>query len=217
MSGTDGKTATSSILAWILTHADLRPGYLIGGAPLNFTTTATVGKSHFFIIEADEYDTAFFDKRSEFLHYRPRTLIINNLEHDHADIFPDLESIKKQFQFLLRTVPSSGVLIYPKDDPEISDVLMRGNWSAAQTFGTPDSVWHARNKNNDGSRFELWHRDQKLGFIKWSQVGDHNIKNALAAAAAAHEVGITSEAVIAGLNSFQGVKDIWKFVALLTG
>jgi UDP-N-acetylmuramate: L-alanyl-gamma-D-glutamyl-meso-diaminopimelate ligase len=206
VSGTHGKTTTSSILAWILTQADLNPGYLIGGVPLNFPATAALGKSPFFLIEADEYDTAFYDKRSKFLHYRPRTLVINNLEYDHADIFPDMEAIKKQFQYLLRTVPSSGVVIYPADDSEIPDVLARGCWSSTQTIGTADSVWHVRNKNPDGSRFELWHRDQRLGQVKWSMVGDHNVRNALAAAAAAHEVGVTSEAVISGLKSFQGVK-----------
>jgi len=206
VSGTHGKTTTSSLLTWILTQANLNPGYLIGGVPFNLPATAALGKSPFFVIEADEYDTAFFDKRSKFLHYRPRTLVINNLEYDHADIFPDLEAIKKQFQFLLRTVPSSGSVIYPADDPEIPDVLMRGCWASTQTVGTAESVWHARNKNADGSRFELWHRDQKLGQVKWSLVGDHNVRNALAAAAAAHEVGVTSEAVISGLKSFQGVK-----------
>ncbi len=206
VSGTHGKTTTSSILAWILAHADLNPGYLIGGVPLNFPSTAALGKSPFFVIEGDEYDTAFFDKRSKFLHYRPRTLVINNLEYDHADIFPDLEAIKKQFQYILRTIPSSGTVIYPADDPEIPDVLTRGCWCSTQTIGTPESVWHAHNKNVDGSQFELWHRDQKLGLVKWGMVGDHNIRNALAAAAAAHEVGITSESVIAALKSFQGVK-----------
>ncbi len=206
VAGTHGKTTTSSILAWILTQADLKPGYLIGGVPLNFPATAALGKSTFFVVEADEYDTAFYDKRSKFLHYRPRTLIINNLEYDHADIFPDLEAIKKQFQYLLRTVPSSGTVIYPEDDPEIPDVLMRGCWAPTQTIGTANSVWHVRNKNADGSQFELWHRDQKLGLVKWPLSGDHNVRNALTAAAAAHQVGITAEAVIAGLKSFQGVK-----------
>lgn len=206
VAGTHGKTTTSSILAWILTQANLNPGYLIGGVPLNFQNTAALGKSPFFIIEADEYDTAFFDKRSKFLHYRPRTLIINNLEYDHADIFPDLEAIKKQFQILLRTVPPSGAIIYPADDPEIPDVLKRGCWSATQTIGASNTLWHARNKNADGSQFELWHRDQRLGMVKWSMVGEHNVRNALAAAAAAHEIGVTSEVVIAGLKSFQGVR-----------
>lgn len=206
ITGTHGKTTTSSILAWILTHAELNPGYLIGGVPLNFSRTAALGKSPFFVIEGDEYDTAFYDKRSKFLHYHPRTLVINNLEYDHADIFPDLEAIKKQFQYLLRTVPSSGTVIYPADDPEIPDVLDRGCWSSTQTIGTSESLWHARNKNADGSQFELWHRDQKLGLVKWGMLGDHNIRNALAAAAAAHEVGVTSESVIAALKSFQGVR-----------
>ena len=194
------------MLAWILTQAGLNPGYLIGGAPLNFSATAALGKSPYFVIEADEYDTAFCDKRSKFIHYRPRTLIINNLEYDHADIFPDLNAIKKQFHYLLRTVPASGVVIYPEDDPEIPDVLAQGCWPSTQTIGTATSVWHARQKNADGSRFELWHRDQKLGIVEWSLIGDHNVRNALAAVAAAHEVGVTSEAMIAGLRSFKGVK-----------
>ncbi|MBS0350244.1 MAG: UDP-N-acetylmuramate:L-alanyl-gamma-D-glutamyl-meso-diaminopimelate ligase [Proteobacteria bacterium] len=206
VSGTHGKTTTSSMLAWILNQADLKPGYLIGGVPLNFSRTAALGKAPFFVVEADEYDTAFFDKRSKFLHYRPRTLIINNLEYDHADIFPDLEAIKKQFQYLLRTVPSSGAIIYPADDREIPEVISRGCWCSVQTIGTANSVWHARNKTPDGGQFELWHRDQKLGLVKWPLVGDHNILNALSAAAAAHEVGITGEAIIAGLKTFQGVK-----------
>lgn len=206
VAGTHGKTTTSSILAWILTQAGLAPGYLIGGAPLNFTHTAALGKSPYFVIEADEYDTAFFDKRSKFLHYRPRTLIINNLEYDHADIFPDLEAIKKQFHYLLRTVPSCGSVIHPADDSDVSEVLARGCWAGVQTVGNGDAVWHVRNKNSDNSRFELWHRDQKLGVVKWSLAGEHNVRNALAAAAAAHEVGVTSEALIAGLKSFKGVK-----------
>lgn len=206
VAGTHGKTTVSSILAWILTEAGLQPGYLIGGVPLNLPATAAIGKTPFFVIEADEYDTAFFDKRSKFIHYHPRTLLINNLEYDHADIFPDLAAIKKQFQFLLRTVPSSGVVIYPADDQEIPEVLSRGCWSATQTIGTPDSVWHARNPSVDGARFELWHRDQKLGVVKWSMVGDHNVRNALAAVAAAHEVGVPIDAVISGLKSFKGVK-----------
>jgi UDP-N-acetylmuramate: L-alanyl-gamma-D-glutamyl-meso-diaminopimelate ligase len=207
VAGTHGKTTTSSILAWILTHAGLSPGFLIGGAPLNFTATATLGKSPYFVIEADEYDTAFFDKRSKFLHYRPRTLVLNNLEYDHADIFPDLEAIKKQFHYLLRTVPSCGSVIYPADDPEIGDVLARGCWAGVQTTGgAGEAVWHVRHKNKDCSRFELWHRDQKLGVVKWSLTGEHNLRNALAAAAAAHEVGVTSEELIAGLKSFKGVR-----------
>jgi UDP-N-acetylmuramate: L-alanyl-gamma-D-glutamyl-meso-diaminopimelate ligase len=206
VAGTHGKSTTASLLAWILKQADRQPGYLIGAVPVNLAATADLGQAPLFVIEADEYDTAFFDKRSKFLHYRPRTLIINNLEYDHADIFPDLEAIKKQFQFLLRTVPSCGTVIYPADDPEIPDVLARERWSATQTIGTADSVWYARHKSADGSQFELWHRDQKLGVVKWPLVGDHNVRNALAAAAAAHEVGVTSDAVIAGLKSFRGVK-----------
>ena len=206
VSGTHGKTTTTSILTWILSLAGRTPGYLIGGVPQNFSTTADLGKDPFFVIEGDEYDSAFFDKRSKFIHYRPRTLIFNNLEYDHADIFPDLEAIKKQFQFLLRVVPANGTVIYPSDDANVEDVIARGCWATKQTFSGKNSLWHAKNINQDGSQFELWHRDQKLGTVSWDLLGHHNIKNALAAAAAAHDVGITSHHLLQGLNSFRGVK-----------
>ncbi len=205
VSGTHGKTTTSSLIAWILTHAQVDCGYLIGGMPCNFEQTANLGKAPYFVVEADEYDSAFFDKRSKFIHYRPRTLIMNNLEFDHADIFPDLEAIKLQFQYLLRTVPGSGVVIYPEDDRELADVLGRGCWSATQTFGT-NGAWHAEAVSKEGSAFELWHRDQKLGRVEWDLLGCHNVNNALAAIAAAHNVGITSKQSILALRSFKGVK-----------
>lgn len=206
VSGTHGKTTTTSILTWILTHAGFNPGYLIGGVAKNFEHTAALGADPFFVIEADEYDSAFFDKRSKFIHYHPHTLIINNLEYDHADIFPDLEAIKTQFQLLLRTVPGSGSVIYPTNDAEIMNVLDRGCWSATVTFGKPDGAWQAKNINEDGTQFALWHRDQNLGKVKWGMLGQHNVNNALAAIAAAHDVGVTAGAAIAALRTFEGVK-----------
>ena len=205
VSGTHGKTTTTSLLTWILHYAGLNPGYLIGGVPNNFNGTAELGDSPYFVIEADEYDTAFFDKRSKFIHYHPRTLILNNLEYDHADIFPDIEAIKRQFQFLLRTVPGGGTVISPSQDSEIDDVIGRGCWSAVQTVGS-NGVWQAQQVSDDGTRFDLWHRDQKLGEVEWSLVGHHNVQNGLAAIAAAHDVGITADAAIKALKDFKGIK-----------
>jgi UDP-N-acetylmuramate: L-alanyl-gamma-D-glutamyl-meso-diaminopimelate ligase len=206
VSGTHGKTTTTSLLAWILTHAGRNPGYLIGGVAKNFEHTADLGKEPLFVIEADEYDSAFYDKRSKFIHYRPRTLVINNLEYDHADIFPDLEAIKKQFQSLLRVVPSSGTVIYSANDENIMDVLKRGCWAQKHSVGGSEGIWKAKNQNAEGSRFELWHRDQRLGTVNWKMIGEHNVQNAVIAAAAAHDVGIMSSEIISGLNSFSGVK-----------
>ena len=206
VAGTHGKTTTASILAWILTSAGLNPGYLIGGVANNFNHTAELGEDPFFVIEADEYDSAFFDKRSKFIHYRPRTLILNNLEYDHADIFDDLEAIKLQFHYLLRTVPSSGLIIFPEEEKELEDVISRGCWTSIQKVGKKQGIWQAHNVSDDGSYFELWHRDQKLGVVEWQMCGLHNIQNALTAVAAAFEAGVTSEKLLAGLKTFQGVK-----------
>lgn len=206
VSGTHGKTTTTSLLTWILARAGRSPGYLIGGVAHNFPQTAALGKGNLFVIEADEYDSSFLDKRSKFMHYRPRTLVINNLEYDHADIFPDLEAIKKQFQYLLRAVPAGGCVIYPCNDAHVEDVLQRGCWASKQTFGVPKGGWQARHQSMDGSHFELYHRDQRLGMVNWSMIGQHNVQNALAAAAAAHDIGIVSSDIINGLNSFKGVK-----------
>ena len=207
VAGTHGKTTTSSLLAWILEQGGLEPGYLIGGVPHNFTATARLGAAPFFVIEADEYDTAFFDKRSKFIHYRPRTLIMNNLEFDHADIFPDLEAIKLQFQYLLRGVPSNGLLVYPHADKNLRDVLIRGCWTSTQTIGLGhEDDWQARNVNADGSQFELWQGDKQCGTVNWGMLGQHNIMNALAATAAAQHAGLSVAKIIDGLQSFQGVK-----------
>lgn len=205
VSGTHGKTTTSSMLTWVLQEAGFAPGYLIGGVAQGITGSAALGDSNYFVIEADEYDSAFFDKRSKFLHYRPRTLIMNNLEFDHADIFPDLAAIQTQFEYLLRSVPASGTVIYPSSDMALLDVVARGCWSAQQTLGD-ENGWHAKGVAADGSAFSLWHRDQKLGVVEWSMLGLHNVDNAVAAAVAAHDVGVTADAIIAALKSFQGVK-----------
>ena len=205
VAGTHGKTTTTALLAWILEQANLSPGYLIGGMPKGFAQPAIVGKSPYFVIESDEYDTAFFDKRPKFLHYRPRTLILNNLEYDHADIYPDLESIKKQFHYLIRTVPASGTIIYSQHDFVLDDVISRGCWSRRHYINSKEG-WRAKLITADGSEFECWHRDQKCGVVRWQMVGEHNVQNALAAIAAANEVGVGIETIVLALTSFQGVK-----------
>lgn len=206
VSGTHGKTTTASLLAWILVQAGLKPGYLIGGVANDFKQTAALGEGPYFVIEADEYDTAFFDKRSKFIHYSPHTLTLNNLEHDHADIFSDLEAIKKQFQFLLRTVPENGLVICPYKDNNVDDVLQRGCWSVLQTFFGENADWQAQNISADGSQFEIVTQNQSQGMVDWKMVGLHNVKNALAAVAAANHVGIKPQQSIVALNSFSGLK-----------
>lgn len=205
VSGTHGKTTTTALLTWILETAGLNPGFLIGGVPKNFTSTSRQGDGQYFVIEADEYDTAFFDKRSKFLHYRPQTLIINNIEYDHADIFPDLESIKKQFQYLLRTVPSNGSVIYPQLDVHVAAVISRGCWGKQISTGDHDS-WHAKLIQHDGSAFDCYFQDEKRVSIQWSLVGDHNIQNALVAIAAAHSIGIAMPIIEKAFATFENVK-----------
>ncbi|WP_438971127.1 UDP-N-acetylmuramate:L-alanyl-gamma-D-glutamyl-meso-diaminopimelate ligase [Methylophaga sp.] len=203
VAGTHGKTTTSSLLAWILEHAGMSPGFLIGGVPDNFGETARLGDTPFFVIEADEYDTAFFDKRSKFVHYLPRTLVINNLEFDHADIFEDLAAIQKQFHHLIRTVPTEGLIISPQEKA-IEHVFSMGCWTPRQTLGK-DSDWQAKLLKNDGSQFEVSFAD-KTGTVNWSMLGQHNVSNALAAIAAAHHVGVTVEHACNALSEFAGVK-----------
>ena len=211
VSGTHGKTTTASMLAWILEHAGMAPGFLIGGVPRNFSQSARLGDTPFFVIEADEYDSAFFDKRSKFVHYRPRTLIMNNLEYDHADIFPDLEAIQRQFHHLLRTVPASGRLIFPAEDEALQRVLTMGCWSeqAATTMAAdPQSgaVWRAEKLRADGSHFRVWHQGQDVGEVQWSLTGDHSVSNALNAVAAAHHVGVLPQQALLALAEFQTPK-----------
>ena len=204
VAGTHGKTSTSSMLAWILEYAGLEPGFLIGGIPANFGQSARLGRSPFFVVEADEYDTAFFDKRSKFVHYRPRTLVLNNLEFDHADIFPDLAAIQRQFHHLLRTVPGSGRIVTHGEDANLAEVLAMGYWTPVETFGVGD--WEARAIAPDGSAFEVYYRGERQGRVEWTQLGRHNVHNALAALAAAHHAGVAPAQAIAALADFQGVK-----------
>ena len=203
LSGTHGKTTTSSMVAWILEHAGLNPGYLIGGVPENFGVSARVGESPFFVIEADEYDSAFFDKRSKFVHYRPKTLVINNLEFDHADIFADLGAIQTQFHHLVRMVPENGLILTPNNTPAIEDMLKRGCWSSRQSLG---KEWLAELLKKDGSEFNVLHNGVIAGTVTWALVGQHNVDNALMAIAAAHHAGVTLPDAIDALSFFKNVK-----------
>jgi UDP-N-acetylmuramate: L-alanyl-gamma-D-glutamyl-meso-diaminopimelate ligase len=205
VSGTHGKTTTTALLTWILETAGLHPGYLIGGMPKNFLNTARLGAKKYFVIEADEYDTAFFDKRSKFLHYHPTTLIINNIEFDHADIFPDLEAIKKQFQYALRIVPSKGSVIFPTQDNHIHDVLSRGCWGKPIPICYENS-WHAKLLKIDGSAFECYFQGEKRATIAWQLIGNHNIQNALAAIAAADSIGVSMRDIEKAFATFDNVK-----------
>ncbi|WP_018625269.1 UDP-N-acetylmuramate:L-alanyl-gamma-D-glutamyl-meso-diaminopimelate ligase [Kangiella aquimarina] len=204
-SGTHGKTTTASMLAWILEYANLNPGFLIGGVPENFGLSARVTESPFFVVEADEYDTAFFDKRSKFVHYRPRTLIMNNLEYDHADIFPNLEAIKTQFHHLLRIVPGNGLVIYPKDDANLQDVVDRGLWSGKELIGD-EQGWQYTLLQDDGGHFEVYFAGQKQGEVNWPLIGLHNVNNALAAIAAARHAGVPAGHCCDALAEFRNVK-----------
>ena len=224
VAGTHGKTTTSAMLAWILEYAGMKPGYLIGGVTNNLPASASLGDSIFFVVEADEYDSAFFDKRSKFIHYAPRTTILNNLEFDHADIFDDLEAIKRQFHHLVRTLPGNGLILSGDGEEALEDVLARGCWTPRQSFGV-DSVaadslallenggvyWDAELIRDDGSKFAL----AKMGVggeplaqvqIEWQMTGRHNVNNAVAAIAAAHHAGVEVFTAAEALNQFRGVK-----------
>ncbi|WP_419533327.1 UDP-N-acetylmuramate:L-alanyl-gamma-D-glutamyl-meso-diaminopimelate ligase [Endozoicomonas sp.] len=205
-SGTHGKTSTSSMLAWILEYAGMSPGFLIGGIPKDFGISARLGSTPFFVIEADEYDTAFFDKRSKFVHYHPRTLIINNLEFDHADIFDDLAAIQRQFHHLVRTIPGSGRIIFPANTPEIDDVITMGCWSEQEELGGNNKPWQVEPVSEDGSHFQVVYKGHVAGTVNWNQEGDHNVANALASIVAAHHVGVLPEIACEALSVFQGVK-----------
>ena len=205
VAGTHGKTTTASLLAWILEDAGLSPGFLIGGVAENFGVSARLGEPPFFVVEADEYDTAFFDKRSKFVHYRPRTVILNNLEYDHADIFPDLAAIQYQFHQLLRTVPGSGLLVVNAADPNLAAVLAKGCWSQVEHFDAPDG-FNATPLSADASRFRVAWRDQDLGEVHWGLMGHHNMLNALAAIGAARHAGVPVASALAALSGFRNVK-----------
>jgi UDP-N-acetylmuramate: L-alanyl-gamma-D-glutamyl-meso-diaminopimelate ligase len=209
VSGTHGKTSTTSMLAWILEDAGLAPGFLIGGIPQNFGASARLGSAPFFVIEADEYDTAFFDKRAKFVHYRPRTLILNNLEYDHADIYPDLASIERQFQHLLRTVPGGGRIVCNGADENLQRVLAAGCWTPVERFAREGGAgihWSARlPAAGDFSRFDVCFEERDYGSLVWDSLGAHNADNALAALAAARHVGVPIERGIEALSRFKGV------------
>ena len=210
VSGTHGKTTTSSMLAWILEDAGFNPGYLIGGVPGNFSVSARAGTNPFFVIEADEYDTAFFDKRSKFVHYLPNTLILNNLEFDHADIFSDLEAIKTQFHHLIRTVPANGLILSNGQEPELDNTLDKGCWTPIQRV-TGKGNWQFAAINNaygraDGSQFNVLLDDENKGTVSWSLTGEHNVHNALMAIAAARHAGIDVSQAIKSLCQFSSPK-----------
>jgi len=222
VAGTHGKTTTSSMLAWILDHAGLAPGFLIGGVPTNFDCTARLGTSRYFVIEADEYDTAFFDKRAKFVHYRPRTAILNNLEYDHADIYPDVASIRRQFNQLLRTVPAAGRLVVNGEDPELARTLEMGCWTPRESFGcaragaTSDAApaqaasaggdWSAHDLGSSAAHFGVRLRGRPVAEVRWDLLGRHNVMNALAAIAAAAHVGVDPARAAQALHEFRGVK-----------
>lgn len=213
VAGTHGKTTTSSMLAWVLEYAGLAPGFLIGGVPENFGVSARLpgaprqepnGRSPFFVIEADEYDTAFFDKRSKFVHYRPRTAVLNNLEFDHADIFADLAAIETQFHHLVRTVPGQGLVVANGREESLDRVLQRGCWTPVERFGIEDG-WAAGEAEGDGS-FEVLLNGKSQGRVQWELLGEHNRMNALAVLAAARHVGVPIDVGIDGLSAFRNVK-----------
>ena len=216
VSGTHGKTTTSSMITWILEYADMKPGYLIGGVPQNFDSSARLGDSPFFVIEADEYDTAFFDKRSKFVHYRPRTLVINNMEFDHGDIFDDLSDIQRQFHHLIRMIPSNGLILSPKNEQAIADTLAQGCWtdtefsydaiSGTEQIKSSVDGWQATKLIADGSQFIVNFKGQEQGVVRWNLIGDFNIDNGLMAIAAARHAGVTTAVAIEALNEFINTK-----------
>lgn len=215
VAGTHGKTTTSSILAWILEYAGLQPGFLIGGVPANFGVSARLGEGSFFVVEADEYDTAFFDKRSKFVHYQPRTLILNNLEFDHADIFENLDAIKKQFHHLVRIVPGEGLIVTNGDEKNLNDVLQQGCWTEQAEFASGQNNsseagdkkhWRISNVSADGRHFDVLFKEEKMGTVEGHLLGPHNRMNALAAIIAAQHVGVPVEQAIEALKEFKGVK-----------
>lgn len=208
--GTHGKTSTASMITWILEANGFNPGFLIGGVMENFSVSARVTDSPFFVVEADEYDTAFFDKRSKFIHYRARTCVLNNLEFDHADIFKDLSAIETQFEHLVRTIPNNGLIIRPGNASPIDRVIERGCWTPCESFDAnfenSKSDWSANKLAADGSLCEIYFKGECRGTLEWSLIGEHNVNNALAAIAASHHVGVQIEDAIKALKQFKNVK-----------
>lgn len=211
VAGTHGKTTTAALLAWIMERAGQTPGFLIGGDPVGFDVPARLGEGPFFVIEADEYDTAFFDKRPKFMHYHPLTLALNNLEYDHADIFADLGEIQKQFQYLLRTVPSTGRVVMPGDCEPLSTVLKGGCWSEVMYFYVGEQrhkqgCWTGRLLSSDGTHYEICTPEGKRTELSWSLMGQHNVCNALVATACAHHAGVDLDTIVGALECFAGVR-----------
>ena len=218
VAGTHGKTSTTSMLAWVLECAGLRPGFLVGGVPQNFGISARLGAgSRYFVIEADEYDTAFFDKRSKFVLYRARTVVLNNLEHDHADIFPDLASIETQFHHLVRTVPAAGRLVVNGREEALQRVLQRGCWSEVQRFGARKEEPGALRARGEPHAFDVLRGSMKIGRVDWPLLGEHNQLNALAAIGAAEHVGVAPDVAAAALGSFQNVRRRMELVVEVAG
>jgi len=207
VAGTHGKTTTTSMLAWIMEEAGFNPGFLIGGVPENFGISARVTDTNFFVIEADEYDSAFFDKRSKFVHYRPRTLVLNNLEFDHADIFADLDAIKRQFHHCVRTVPANGLVLSRAADVNVDAVIEMGCWSEKQFIGdAKKAIWQCKPLKSDCSEFIVQYDHETVGDVEWSLIGEHNMHNALMAIAAAHHAGVQTQDAIQALKTFKNVK-----------
>jgi UDP-N-acetylmuramate: L-alanyl-gamma-D-glutamyl-meso-diaminopimelate ligase len=213
--GTHGKTTSASMLAWILEYAGLQPGFLIGGVPGNFDVSARLGDAPFFVVEADEYDTSYFDRRAKFLHYRPRTLVLNNLEYDHADIFPDLRAIQQQFHLLLRAIPANGLIVRPARDDNLDEVLKQGCWTPVETFGISeeDALWSAADADSGFSEFAVHLSGKHQGTVQWQLLGKHNAHNALAAIAAARHSGVKAALAIEALHQFKGVKRRMELIA----
>ena len=217
VAGTHGKTTTTSLLAHLLESAGLEPGFLVGGVPGNFGISARLGRGKAFVIEADEYDSAFFDKRSKFVHYRPRIAILNNLEYDHADIFPDVAAIQRQFHHLVRTVPGNGRLIVNAHDERLAEVLAMGCWTPVETFGIGRGDWQAELIEADGSAFAVHRGGERLGEIRWSLLGNHSVMNALAALAAAAAAGADPRALLPAFAGFESVKRRMELVGEVGG
>jgi UDP-N-acetylmuramate: L-alanyl-gamma-D-glutamyl-meso-diaminopimelate ligase len=206
VSGTHGKTTTSSILAWMLEYAGLKPGFLIGGIPGNFPVSARLGDAPFFVVEADEYDTAFFDKRAKFVHYRPRTAILNNLEYDHADIYPDMASLRKMFHQFVRTIPGDGRLVVNGADPELAQTLAMGAWTPVERFGREGDAWTVEALAPDWSEFEVRNGGAIVGRARWPLIGAHNAENALAAMLAARHAGVEPRVSLDSLAEFRNAR-----------
>jgi len=217
VSGTHGKTTTTSMLCWILECTGLNPSFLIGGVAENFNKSARYTDSEYFVIEADEYDTAFFDKRSKFIHYRPNVLIINNIEYDHADIFHDLAAIRAQFHNLVRILPENAVVVYPLEDEEIQAVISMGCWTRLEPFSAIEGEWTISGANKGFYNFSVKNNQKEVGSVKWSTIGEHNAMNALAAVVAAKNIGIPVDKACEALSKFKSVKRRLECIYALKG